>query len=98
MTVTNAGIKPAAIGSAVRLHTASRENVQTKARRLLVEGRVMLRYVGPNGVQAFVRGSATLHRVNYRRDAGWSCTCPSPNRAECSHVLAVQAVVVVGED
>lgn len=50
----NTGIRPADIGQSLRLHSDSRESAVTKARRLLVESRVMIRqcsvvYYGPPG-------------------------------------------------
>lgn len=93
----SAGIKPADAGSVLRLHTTARENARTRARRLLVEGRVMVRYCGPRGVQAYVRGSGALRHVIYELGRGWSCTCPALT-PHCSHVLAVQQVVIVKEE
>jgi hypothetical protein len=75
---------------------SSRENRDTKARRLLVEGRVGVRYVGPLGVRASVRGdSAMIYPVTYEPGPDtWSCACPV--RSRCSHIAAVMLVVLVG--
>lgn len=87
------GLDPRAVGYEVRVGY-SRENAATKARRLLIEGRVMVRYCGPEGVRAFVRGSGEVHHVTY--DAGhWSCSCPA--RGRCSHRQAVESVVAIGK-
>lgn len=67
----------------------TRESVEDKARRLLVEGRVVVDAVQPGLVVAVVRGSGELYVVSWRR-GGWLCTCPV--RGRCSHLLAVQTV------
>jgi hypothetical protein len=43
-----------------------RETAQDKARRYLVEGRVILDRVGDGVVSARVRGDGAVHRVDYR--------------------------------
>jgi uncharacterized Zn finger protein len=90
------GIDPLAVGTEVRLGRLHRENAPTKAMRLLVEGRVQVRSCGPEGVQAFVRGSGHLHRVEHRAGTPWSCTCAAHGR--CSHIIAVQHVVIAPYD
>lgn len=88
------GIAPSAIG--YKLGRSGRENARTKATRLLVEGRVSITYVGIEGeVRARVRGdSGLLREVEFDRAVGqWFCDCPA--RGRCSHVMAVQAVVLV---
>ena len=78
---------------------SSRENIQSKARRYLVEGRVSVRHValasaGYATVVAHLRGdSGELYRVTYRPAEGWRCTCPA--RSRCSHEQAVMLVTVV---
>jgi hypothetical protein len=90
------GVDPLAVATEVRLGRIGRENASTKAMRYLVEGRVQIAHCGPDGVQAFVRGSGHLHRVEHRSDQPWTCTCPAKSR--CSHLLAVQHVVVAPYD
>jgi hypothetical protein len=90
------GVDPLAVGTEVRLGRIGRENAPTKAMRLLVEGRVHVRSCGPEGVQAFVRGSGHLHRVEHRTGAPWSCTCAAKGR--CSHIIATQHVVIAPYD
>lgn len=69
-----------------------RENARVKAKRLLVESRVMLRSVAPGRVNALVRGdSGCLREVTY--DGHWFCPCPA--RGTCSHIMAVESVVLV---
>lgn len=70
--------------------TSSRENAASKARRYLVEGRVVIEIAGRAGVVALVRGDGTHHRVSYDR-GGWYCTCPA--RGRCAHLLAVGLIV-----
>jgi uncharacterized Zn finger protein len=70
-----------------------RENAQTKATRLLVEGRISVVRVADNEVLAFVRGdSAGVYRVTYN-GSRWTCTCVALGM--CSHGIAVARVVVV---
>ena len=90
------GINPETIGLELRIGKVARENAATKARRLLVEGRVLVRYAGPEGIRAFVRGdSGCLRRVSY--DSGrWDCDCPARGD-KCSHVMAVQAVTLISD-
>lgn len=66
-----------------------RETAETKGRRYLTEGRVVVRAVGHLGVLATVRGSGAEHRVTHTT-AGWDCTCPA--RTHCSHLVAVGLV------
>lgn len=94
--MTTAGVNPAEIGLEIRIGSTGRENAATKARRLLVEGRVLVRYAGPEGIRAFVRGdSGCLRRVSYE-NARWFCDCPARGD-RCSHVMAVQAVTLVSD-
>lgn len=71
----------------------TRESADAKARRYLLEGRVIVKQAGPRRVAAIVRGSGYLWPVKFD-DRGWSCPCPSKR---CSHVLAVQTVTAPGE-
>ena len=73
-----------------------RESAHTKARRLLVEGRVRVVQVSDDEgyVAAEVRGdSARVYGVGYEIGEGWRCDCPT--FGVCSHVRAVQLVVIV---
>lgn len=86
------GIAPESVGYELRLHHG-RENAPTRARRLLVEGRVHVKRVDRRGVLADVRGdSGEIRTVTYEHGL-WACDCPA--RRSCAHVLAVQQVVVV---
>lgn len=80
-------------GLLLRIH--SRENAQTKARRYLLEGRVMIRAVGPHGVRADVRGQGHTYAVAYEAGGrGWTCSCPAKT-PHCCHIVATQLVVAV---
>lgn len=94
--MTAGGVDPQAIGLAIRIGSTGRENARTKSRRLLVEGRVLVRYAGPEGIRAFVRGdSGSLRSVTY--DSGrWDCDCPSRGEG-CSHIMATQAVTLISD-
>jgi uncharacterized Zn finger protein len=68
-----------------------RENVDTKARRYLVEGRVLIRHVDKSTVVAHIRGSDSYYRV-VGDEHGWTCDCPA--RRRCSHETAVMLVTL----
>lgn len=65
--------------------------VDQKAGRLLAEGRVRLERVAGDLVVATVEGDTGTYAVECAQ-ASWRCNCPA--RSECSHLLAVQLVVV----
>lgn len=74
-----------------------REDAKTRARRLLVERRVMIAVVRPGAVLACVRGdSGEVREVRWDPRRGWACTCPAIGL--CSHGHAVASVVVVPSD
>jgi uncharacterized Zn finger protein len=87
------GIDPLAIGLELRLGRVSRENVETKGRRYLVEGRLRIRRVEPSCIVASCRGTEETHRVAFEHGE-WFCTCPA--RGRCSHLVALQLVVTRG--
>lgn len=68
-----------------------RETVDAKSIRLLAERRVRIVSITTTAVKAVVRGSDTEWRV-LGFASGWSCTCPA--RGVCSHITAVQRVVL----
>ena len=71
-----------------------REDVETKARRYLTEGRVRIRVCNQeNGAaKAEVRGHGAVYIVDHDED-GWRCDCPA--RTECAHVAALKCVTVL---
>ena len=70
-----------------------RESAATKAARYLSQGRVLLTRVGPDRVDALVRGDSAIHAAGYR-DGGWSCTCPA-RTDRCSHLRALRLTTAV---
>lgn len=87
------GIDPAAIATEVRLGRLGRENAATRALRLLIEARVMIKRIDDRGVLAEVRGdSGSLRTVTFEIDR-WFCDCPARGE-RCAHVRAVQLVTV----
>ena len=74
-----------------------RENAVMKGRRLLTEGRLGVTAIRDGEIEAFCRGdSAEIYRLGYRYGSWW-CSCPSgtASHVRCSHVRALQLVVVV---
>lgn len=73
------------------------ERASDKARRLLQEGRVMVRNVDPvrDYVYAQCRGdSGEVYDMGYDPlKKQWRCTCAA--RGECSHLQALKLVVVI---
>lgn len=73
----------------------TRENAASKAKRLLQEGRVMVRAANGSSVDALVRGdSASLRHVCYEF-GNWSCDCAY--RGDCSHIRAVRLVTLTDQ-
>ena len=66
-------------------------DLETKVARLLIDGRVFIKWSTPEIVSAVVRGNSGIYDV--RLDRGrWSCPCPA--RVTCSHLRAVMRVTV----
>lgn len=80
--------------------TVGRESAATKARRLLPEGRLMVRRVDPEKglglVWAQCRGdSGEVYDLGHDPNNGeWRCTC-AELKGDCSHILALKLVVVL---
>lgn len=76
----------------------SRETAQDKARRMLVEGRLIVREAGrpdkKGRITAECRGdSGDVYLLGYDpKKNEWRCTCPG--RGDCSHLKALQLVCV----
>jgi uncharacterized Zn finger protein len=70
-----------------------REDARTKARRLLAEGRLIVRLVDEREIRAICRGDhGEIYSLGH--DAGsWYCTCPA--KTTCSHLYALMSVTVV---
>ena len=69
-----------------------REDVATKARRLLAEGRLTIRVLSEHLIEAAVRGDSALVYTTRWDRGGWTCTCDA--RSRCSHIRALQLVVL----
>jgi uncharacterized Zn finger protein len=71
---------------------AMREDVRTKGRRLLVEGRLRVHAITGHEVIATCMGdSAELYRLGLSRTSDF-CTCPA--RGRCSHLTALLLVAL----
>ena len=70
--------------------TGPRENAETKARRYLTEGRLIIERVDVGRVEATCRGDAAVYRLGYV-NGRWVCSCPASGR--CAHLLALGLVV-----
>jgi uncharacterized Zn finger protein len=74
----------------------SRENAHAKGRRLLAEGRLQVLDVNEYDGTALAkcRGDSAAMYVVGRDEAGrWTCSCRALGR--CSHIVALQLVVVL---
>lgn len=77
----------------------SPENVQQKAQRLVIEGRLRIERFEPSGlIVASCRGTGATYSLGYdpaRRE--WRCTCAvergGKRNRRCSHLAALQLVV-----
>jgi hypothetical protein len=78
----------------VVLSPSGRESIQTKARRLLAEGRVEVTCRVEGLPIARVRGTEESYEVRWDRGRGWRCDCVAGAFRPCSHRLAVALVVV----
>ena len=66
-------------------------DLETKVARLLIDGRVFIRWSTPEIVAAVVRSNGGIYDV--RLDRGrWTCPCAA--RTTCSHLKAVWRVTV----
>ena len=74
------------------------ETAAEKARRILPEGRLMVKRVDPDSgfVVAQVRGDsgAVYDLGRDPRNGQWRCNCPEL-RGKCSHLEALKLVVVI---
>lgn len=74
----------------------AREGAPEKARRLLVEGRLVVREIRSSGtIVAECRGdSGQIYALGYdARRKQWRCTC-AEMKGRCSHLVALQLVTV----
>ena len=69
----------------------TRENALSKGERYLLSGRLTIRLVTPERIEAHVKGDSG-HTYRVIHDAGmWSCSCPAKTR--CAHLIALKRVV-----
>jgi uncharacterized Zn finger protein len=75
----------------------ARETAFDKARRLLTEGRILVRRASQELLVAQVRGdSAHVYRAGFERS--WFCSCDhSAQTTKCSHILALMLVWIEPE-
>jgi uncharacterized Zn finger protein len=64
-----------------------------KASRLLTCGRVRVRQLDDQTLEATVIGDTDNHHVHWTERDGWTCSCVAYSfSAQCSHQLAVELV------
>lgn len=68
-----------------------RENADSKGRRYVAEGRLVIERIDRTTIAASCRGSGEIYQLGYRPGEWW-CACPSLGR--CSHLVALQLVTV----
>jgi uncharacterized Zn finger protein len=66
-----------------------RESAAKKARRYLLEGRLIVAYLNASHVVATCRGDGHVYRLEVFGE-DWACTCPA--RGRCAHLIALGAV------
>lgn len=68
----------------------TRENALAKGERYLLSGRLTIRLVTPERIEADVKGdSGHTHRVIFD-DGLWACSCPAKQR--CAHLIALRGL------
>jgi hypothetical protein len=73
----------------------SREGIESKGRRLLLEHRLRVLSVHAGRIRAECRGSDAVYRLGFS-EGHWWCHCPA--RGRCAHLVALQAVTTVPTD
>jgi hypothetical protein len=68
-----------------------RESAETKGRRYLCEGRLVVERVDERRIAASCRGGGAVYRLGHD-GTRWYCECPA--RSRCSHLIALQLVTV----
>lgn len=66
------------------------EDVLSKARRYLGEGRLTITAVNAAEIRAVCRGDGRHHHLGYNYIDGWHCDCPA--RVTCCHLVALRHV------
>jgi uncharacterized Zn finger protein len=76
-----------------RRQAMPRENARDRGRRLVAEGRLVIRRVNEEEILAVCRGdSGEVHELGYYPNGGWWCDCVA--RTRCAHLVALMLVVV----
>ena len=73
-----------------------REDAESKAKRYLSEGRIIIVRVSDDRLLARVRGDGSVWLVMFEGGV-WSCPCPA-RTDQCSHLRAVRLVTAVEVD
>lgn len=69
----------------------TREPVEAKGRRYLVEGRLVVTGADDRSIEASCRGGGAVYELGHDGEAWW-CSCPA--RGTCAHLLALRLVTV----
>src|SRR5687768_7502559 len=69
----------------------TRESVDAKGQRYLVQGRLILEHVDASLIRATCRGSGSVYVLGWNGGTWW-CGCAA--RGRCSHLVALQLVTV----
>lgn len=75
----------------------TRENVDTKARRYLAEGRLTVMQLDALSIEAVCRGGGALYELGHTSGSGWFCSCPARG-VRCAHLHALRLVTVRAGD
>ena len=68
-----------------------RESAHDKGRRLLTEGRLVVKAVSDRHISARCRGDSGEIYTLAADAQGWTCSCPA---VRCSHLVALQLVTL----
>ena len=70
-----------------------REHARDRGRRLVAEGRLVIRRVNDVEILALCRGdSGEMHELGYHPSGGWWCDCEA--RTQCGHLYALQLTTI----
>jgi hypothetical protein len=82
---------PVSSNSGGAISFAVRENAETKGRRYVAEGRLLVERVDEHGIRASCRGGGSVYALGHDGVA-WFCSCPALGL--CAHLIALQLVTV----
>lgn len=69
----------------------TRENALSKGERYLLSGRLTVRLVTPERIEAHCKGDSGHFYKLCHENGVWSCSCPA--RQRCAHLMALKRVV-----